>query len=97
MCGEGGLLRSPRSVFGLCWHGVWVAWLRRQRDWLFRTNHAWEPVFNDWGNAPNNFDDFYWKVVERSYSFLAPRFMSYQEWTSTIAKPKKEDMKVKVW
>ena len=74
-----------------------VAWLRRQRDWLFRTNHAWEPVFNDWGNAPNNFDDFYWKVVERSYSFLAPRFMSYQEWTSTIAKPKKEDMKVKVW
>ncbi len=83
-----GMLRDPDAA---------VAWLRRQRDWFFRTNTAWEPVFADWGNAPNSFDDFYWKVIERSYNFLAPRFMSFQEWTSTIAKPKKEDMKVKVW
>ncbi len=83
-----GLLRDPEAA---------VAWLRRQRDWFFRTNTAWEPIFADWGNAPTSFDDFYWKVVERTYSFLAPRFMSFQEWTSIIVKPKKEDMKVKVW
>ncbi len=57
-----------------------VAWLRAQRDWLFRTNHAWTPVFTDWASAPSNFDDFLWKVIERTYAFLAPRFMTFQEW-----------------
>lgn len=57
-----------------------VAWLRAQRDWQFRTNHAWTPVFTDWASAPSNFDDFLWKVIERTYTFLAPRFMSFQEW-----------------
>jgi hypothetical protein len=56
-----------------------VVWLRHQRDWLFRTNHAWTPVFNDWANAPSQFDEFLWKVVERTYPFLAPRYMSFQE------------------
>jgi hypothetical protein len=57
-----------------------VSWLRAQRDWLFRTNHAWTPVFTDWASASSDFDDFLWKVVERTYTFLAPRFMSFKEW-----------------
>ncbi len=82
------MLRDPDTA---------IAWLRAQRDWFFRTNHAWEPVFNDWANAPSSFDEFYWKVVERSYSFLAPRFMSFQEWTSVLSRPRQEEIKVKVW
>jgi len=74
-----------------------VASLRRQRDWLFRTNRAWAPVFADWGNAPKHFDEFLLKVVERTYLFLAPRFMSFKEWTLVDARIKKSAVKAKVW
>jgi len=74
-----------------------VAGLRRQRDWLYRTNRAWGAVFTDWANAPKHFDDFLAKVVERTYVFLAPRFMSFQEWTTAEAKMKKSAIKATVW
>jgi hypothetical protein len=74
-----------------------VAWIRRQRDWLVRTNHSWSAMFTEWANAPGEFDDFLWKVVERAYTFLAPRFMSFQEWTIRDAKPKADGMKVQIW
>jgi hypothetical protein len=74
-----------------------IAGLRRQRDWLFRTNRAWAAVFNDWANAPARFDEFLLRVVERTYSFLAPRFMSFQEWTTTEAKLQKAAIRAKVW
>jgi hypothetical protein len=73
-----------------------IVWMRRQRDWLFRTKLAWEPVFTDWMNAPSAIDEFLWKAVERSYSFLAPRFMSFQEWSAVDAKPK-QPMRATVW
>ena len=50
-----------------------IAWLRRQRDWLFRTEQAWAPVFADWANAPNHVDEFLWKIVERTYQFPGPQ------------------------
>jgi hypothetical protein len=74
-----------------------VAGMRRQRDWLFRTNRAWAPVFTDWSNAPKHFDEFLLKVIERSYLFLAPRFMSYREWTLVDARIKQSAVKAKVW
>jgi hypothetical protein len=74
-----------------------VAWLRSERDWLFRTNHAWSAVFADWSNAPSHFDDFLWKVIERSYLFLAPRFMSVQEWMVRDARPKQDGLRAKMW
>jgi hypothetical protein len=73
-----------------------VTWLRAQRDWQFRTNHAWTPVFTDWANAPSNFDDFLWKVVERTYMFLAPRFMSFQEWNIRDTRVK-ESIRADTW
>jgi hypothetical protein len=73
-----------------------VADLRRKRDWLFRSNHAWTPMFNDWANSSGYFDEFMWKIVERSYLFLAPRYMPYQEWTSYSATKVQEPL-VKVW
>jgi hypothetical protein len=74
-----------------------IASLRDQRNWLFRTNHAWGAVFADWANAPGHFDDFLWKVVERTYFFLAPRFMSVQEWSIRDAPSKQEGVRAKVW
>jgi hypothetical protein len=74
-----------------------IAGLRRQRDWLFRTSRAWGTVFSDWAAAPKHFDEFVLKAVERTYLFLAPRFMSFQEWTTTAAKLKKTAIKAKVW
>jgi hypothetical protein len=74
-----------------------IAWLRRQRDWLFRTNHAWEPVFKDWASAPQHFDEFFMKVVERTYVFLAPRFMSFQDWSIKDARVAKAKSRAKVW
>jgi hypothetical protein len=74
-----------------------VAWLRRQRDWFFRINHAWSAVFADWASAPSHYDDFLAKVSERTYAFLAPRFMSFQECTTQDSRAKKETMRAKVW
>jgi hypothetical protein len=73
-----------------------VAWLRAQRDWQFRTNHAWTPVFTDWASAPSTFDDFLWKVIERTYMFLAPRFMSFQEWNIKDTRVR-ETMRINTW
>ena len=74
-----------------------ATWMRRHRDWLVRTNHSWGSVLTEWANAPRDYDDFFWKVVERTYLFLAPRYMSFQEWVVRDAKPKTEAMKVQVW
>ncbi len=74
-----------------------IAWLRQQRDWLVRTKQAWEPVFLDWASAPNHFDDFLWKVVERTYSFLAPRFMSFHEWAIMDSESKRQVKRATVW
>ena len=74
-----------------------VAGLRRQRDWLFRTNRAWAGVFADWAAAPKHYDDFVLKVIERTYHFLAPRFMSFQEWTTAESRMKKGKLRATTW
>jgi len=74
-----------------------IGMLRRQRDWLFRTKHAWEPVFGDWKKVSGHIDEFFWKVIERTYTFLAPRFMSFKEWNALEAKPVAAPLRAKVW
>jgi hypothetical protein len=74
-----------------------TASMRGQRDWLFRTNRAWAGVFADWAAAPKHVDEFLIKVAERTYVFLAPRYMSFQEWTTAEAKMKKSAVRSKVW
>jgi hypothetical protein len=74
-----------------------VVWLRGQRDWMFRTHQAWEPVFADWANAPNHYDEFMWKAIERTYLFLAPRYMSFQEWSAMTPPPPRRAAPVTVW
>ncbi len=64
-----------------------VVQLRRQRDWLLRTSRAWETSFTDWTGESGRVDDGLWKLVDKTYRFLAPRFMSFNEWTVVATKP----------
>ncbi len=74
-----------------------IVWLRHQRDTLFRTKQGWDPVFADWANTSGYVDEFLWKTVDRTYRFLAPRFMSFEEWTVLDAKPAKPALRGVVW
>jgi hypothetical protein len=74
-----------------------VGWLRHQRDLLFRINYAWAGVFADWERAPKHYNDFFAKAVERTYLFLAPRFMTFQEWATQESRQKQEPVQTRVW
>jgi hypothetical protein len=82
------MLRDPAAA---------IDWMRRQRDRLFRVNRAWEPVFTEWASMSGHVDDFFWKAIEKTYAFLAPRFMSFQEWAVVDAKPKPQALRAKIW
>jgi hypothetical protein len=47
--------------------------------------------------VPEYFDDFFLKVVERTYSFPAPGFMSFQEWAIKAAERKKTKLRAQIW
>jgi hypothetical protein len=56
--------------------------IRSNRDWLYRTQRAWQPVLLDWDQAGFGFDEHTRALLVRTYQFLAPRFMSVTEWSS---------------
>ncbi len=56
--------------------------IRGQRDWLFRSQRAWTTTLADWGSASNDTVDQLWARIDRTYHFLAPRFMPVTEWQS---------------
>jgi len=56
--------------------------IRTNRDWLHRSRRAWEPILNAWRMPPHRLDDAAWVLMQRTYQFLAPRFMPFQEWQS---------------
>ena len=54
--------------------------IRTSRDWLYRLSRAWEPILQDWEESGALPDDELWRLLERTYRFLAPRHMPVQEW-----------------
>lgn len=56
--------------------------IRASRDWLYRTQRAWQPVLADWDQVGFTLDEMARAVIERTYRFLAPRFMSVTEWAA---------------
>jgi hypothetical protein len=56
--------------------------IRAQRDWLYRSSRAWQPLLLEWDSAMPGLDDAAWGRLHRTYHFLAPRFMPVQEWFS---------------
>ena len=66
------------------------SFIRSNRDWLYRTQRAWQALLAEWDVAGTSFDEGMMLLLGRSYQFLAPRFMPVTEWTSAARPAKKE-------
>jgi hypothetical protein len=58
------------------------AFIRSNRDWLYRTQRAWQPILDEWDAVKADFDDGSRALLTRTYRFLAPRYMPVTEWLS---------------
>ena len=57
--------------------------IRFNRDWLYRSQRAWEPLLELWDGVPKVNDEKTALLFARTYQFLAPRFMPTTEWQVT--------------
>ena len=57
--------------------------IRAHRDWLYRSQRAWEPILAEW-DAAGEVDEGTLALLNRTYRFLAPRFMPVTEWISVL-------------
>jgi hypothetical protein len=73
--------------------------IRSNRDWLYRAQRAWNSLLKEWDGAGIGYDEGILLLLNRSYQFLAPRFMPVTEWTSLLrpAKSKKDATRQMVW
>ena len=60
------------------------AFIRSNRDWLYRSLRSWEAVLVEWDSAWLNQDETLFAMLGRAYHFLAPRFMPVTEWTLAL-------------
>jgi hypothetical protein len=72
--------------------------IRSNRDWLYRTQRAWQSLLLEWDAAGIGFDEGILQLLSRSYQFLAPRFMPVTEWPA-FTRPTQKQPKVRrmVW
>lgn len=75
------------------------SFLRQHRDWLYCALMQWEPMLEEWEAIPGVPDDEkLWRMLDRAYRFLAPRFMAVQEWLAPgNVRPAAEKAKPLVW
>jgi hypothetical protein len=76
------------------------AFIRANRDWLYRTLRAWQPMLLDWDNVGFTYDEHVRGALERAYRFLAPRFMPVTDWLAArqaMAQQKKGQERGMVW
>lgn len=74
----GEVLNSLRNMEGQ------QAFIRSNRDQLYRTQRAWQPILDGWSDAERG-EDVPWDLISRTYQFLAPRYMPFTEWTSAAS------------
>ncbi|MDE2516014.1 MAG: hypothetical protein KGL12_08310 [Rhodospirillales bacterium] len=60
------------------------AFIRSNRDWLYRSLRSWEAVLMEWDSAWLAQDETLFAMLGRAYHFLAPRFMPVTEWTLAL-------------
>jgi len=64
------------------------AFIRSNRDSLYRSQRAWEPILLAWEAAGpiagRDLDEQVWRVIAKTYHFLAPRYMVFKEWHSVF-------------
>ena len=72
--------------------------LRPNRDWLYCTQLAWDAELQEWDKVgPAETGERLWKLLDRLYRFVAPRFMAVQEWQSLTAASTERRKTVLVW
>ena len=54
--------------------------MRSDRDWLHRSQRAWQTLLSNWDAIEPTSDDGLPSLLNRTYQFLAPRFMPVTEW-----------------
>ena len=54
--------------------------IRSNRDWLYRTQRAWEPVLERWSHEGETPGGDLATLLTATYQFLAPRFMPSTAW-----------------
>jgi hypothetical protein len=54
--------------------------IRSSRDWLSRSQHAWQPLLSNWDAIASPTDDGLPSLLNETYQFLAPRFMPVTSW-----------------
>ncbi len=67
------------------------AFIRSNRDWLYRTQRAWEALLAEWDVAGSSFDEGMMLLLNRSYQFLALRFMPVTERVAVLRPGKKKE------
>jgi hypothetical protein len=81
----GDVITALRNVAG---HQVFI---RQQRDWLYRSQRAWEPILTEW-DAASGLDEGTLGLLGRTYRFLAPRFMPVKEWTTALSSGRQDQV-----
>jgi histidinol dehydrogenase len=59
--------------------------IRSSRDGLYRLSRAWEPILQGWEASNELSGPALWQLIDRTYHFLAPRYMPVQEWQAFVA------------
>jgi hypothetical protein len=70
--------------------------IRANRDWLYRSQRAWEPILLEWDPIQPPLEAGR-PLLERTYHFLAPRFMPVTEWISFLRPKPKAKLSGMVW
>jgi hypothetical protein len=72
--------------------------IRSNRDWLYRTQRAWQSLLAEWEGAGISFDEGILQLLNRTYQFLAVRFLPVTEWAAASRpKPAKDTTRRMVW
>lgn len=58
------------------------SFIRSNRDPLYRSLRSWEPILREWDEVAADPGEGIWSLINRTYQFLAPRYMPTQEWQS---------------
>jgi hypothetical protein len=67
------------------------AFIRSNRDWLYLSQLAWQPLLVQWDAVSTSINDEMLLLLNQTYRFLAPRFMPVTEWIATSRPTKVTD------
>ena len=57
-----------------------IAYIRSNRDGIYRSLRAWEPLLTQWAKASRDASADHWHAIEETYQFLARRYLPVSEW-----------------